>query len=176
MCSTFVTKAGPITALNVEAKEITVKDLTTGKPLVVKLSADSQMKTLPDFAAMFSGAHGGAPGGAPAGGMRGPGGGAPDLSQMLERMPQTRLEDLKVGQTIVVSSTKGASAGQITAIMLVANADFLIRMASAQSGGTGRPGAGAPGGMGAMGGGGMGGLMGGRMGGLDLARITPSSN
>ena len=57
---TFVTKAGPITALNVEAKEITVKDLATGKPLVIKLSADSQVKTLPDFAAMFAG---GAPGG-----------------------------------------------------------------------------------------------------------------
>src|SRR6266481_3807925 len=85
---TFLTKAGPITALNVEGKEITVKDLTTGKPLVIKLSADSQMKTLPDFAGMF----GGAPGGGPSGGMRGPGGGAPDLSQMLERMPTTRLE------------------------------------------------------------------------------------
>jgi len=32
---TFVTKAGPITAVNVEAKEITVKDLATGKPLVI---------------------------------------------------------------------------------------------------------------------------------------------
>ncbi len=165
---TFLTKAGPITALNVEGKEITVKDLTTGKALVIKLSADSQMKTLPDFAAM-------SPGGAHAGGMHAPGGGAPDLSQMLERMPPARLEDLKVGQTIVVSSTKGASAGQITAIMLVANADILIRMASMQSGGAGRPGAGATGGMGAMGGG-MGGMMGGMgggMGGLDLGGMTP---
>ena len=162
---TFLTKAGPITALNVEGKEITVKDLTTGKPLVIKLSADSQMKTLPDFAAMSAG-------GAHAGGMHAPGGGAQDLSQMLERMPPARLEDLKVGQTIVVSSTKGASAGQITAIMLVANADILIRMASMQSGGAGRPGAGAAGGMGAMGGGMMGG-MGGGMGGLDLGGMTP---
>jgi len=162
---TFLTKAGPITALNVEGKEITVKDLTTGKPLVIKLSADSQMKTLPDFAAMSAG-------GAHAGGMHAPGSGAPDLSQMLERMPPARLEDLKVGQTIVVSSTKGASAGQITAIMLVANADILIRMASMQSGGAGRPGAGAAGGMGAMGGGMMGG-MGGGMGGLDLGGMTP---
>ncbi len=164
---TFLTKAGPITALNVEGKEITVKDLTTGKPLVIKLSADSQMKTLPDFAAMSAG-------GAHAGGMHAPGGGAPDLSQMLERMPPARLEDLKVGQTIVVSSTKGASAGQITAIMLVANADILIRMASMQSGGAGRPGAGAAGaagGMGAMGG--MGGGMMGGMGGLDLGGMTP---
>ena len=66
------------------------------------------------------------------GGMRGPGGGPPDLAQMLERMPSTSLEDLKVGETIVASSTKGASDGRITAIMLVANADMLIKMASAQ--------------------------------------------
>jgi hypothetical protein len=181
---TFVTKAGPITAVNVEGKEITVKDLATGKPLVVKVAADSQVKKLPNLAAMFGGAPGGgAPsgaggpgghGGAPGGGMRGPGGGAPDLSQMLERMPTAKLDDLKVGETIVVSSTKGASDGQITAIMLVANADMLIQMASMQSGGGGRPGGGAGAGA-AMGG--MGGMMGamggGGIGGLDLGGMTP---
>src|SRR5207253_3685660 len=123
------------------------------KPLVIKVAADSQVKKLPNFAAMFAG---GAPsaGGPPGGGMRGPGGGAPDLSQMLERIPPVKLEDLKIGETIVVSSTKGASDGRITAIMLVGNAGMLIRMASMQSGGGGRPGggAGAGAGMGAMGG------------------------
>src|SRR5579859_5370134 len=58
---TFVTKAGPITAVNVEAKEITVKDLSTGKPLVIKLTGDSQVKKLPDFAATMPSA--GPPGG-----------------------------------------------------------------------------------------------------------------
>src|SRR6266567_6433219 len=73
---TFVTKAGPILAMNVEAKEITVKDLATGKPLVIKVAADSQVKKLPNFAAMFAGGApgGGGPGGPPGGGMRGPGG------------------------------------------------------------------------------------------------------
>jgi len=52
---TFVTKAGPITAVNVEAKEITVKDLFDGKPLVIKVSADSQVKSLPDFLAKMGG-------------------------------------------------------------------------------------------------------------------------
>jgi len=183
---TFLTKAGPITAVNVEGKEITVKDLTTGKPLVVKFSADSQVKTLPNLAAMFGGttttpAPATAPpavAGATRSGMRPPGGGAPDLTQMLERMPSTRFEDLKVGDTIVVSSTKGANAGQITAITLVANAGFLIQMATAQSGaaGAGRPG-GAAGAGGGMGGGMMGGMMGGGamggMGGLDLGGMTP---
>ena len=171
---TFMTKAGPILAINVEGKEITVKDLTTGKPLVIQVAADSQVKKLPNFAAMFGGGAPGAsgPGVPPGGGMHGPGGGPPDLSQMLERIPPVKLEDLKIGETIVVSSTKGASDGRITAIMLVANADMLIRMASMRPGGEGRPGGGGgPGAGAAMGA--MGGMMGGGMGGLDLGGMAP---
>jgi len=162
---TFVTKTGPITAVNVQDKEITVKDLSTGKPLVVKVSPDSQLKKMPDLSAMRAG-------GPPGGGMRGHGGGAPDLAQMLERMlPPASFEDLKPGETVVVSSTKGASAGQITAIMLVANADMLIQMVAMHSGGSGRPAAGAGGQ--AMGMGGMGGMMGAMGGGLDLGGMIP---
>jgi hypothetical protein len=158
---TFVTKAGPITAVNVEAKEITIKDLATGKPLVIKLTGDSQVKKLPDFAAMMP--PGGAPGGnaAIASATR-PARAAPDLTQMLERIPPSKFEDLKAGEMVVVSSTKGSSNDQITAIMLVGNAGMLIQMASRQSGSDGRPAGGA--GMGAgpsmMGGGMAGGLSG----------------
>jgi hypothetical protein len=166
---TFITKAGPITAVNVEAKEITVKDLATGKPLAIKLTGDSQVKKLPDFAAMMP--SGAAPGGnvAVAGATRAAKG-PPDLTQMLERIPPSKFEDLKAGEMIVVSSTKGASNDQITAIMLVGNAGMLIQMASRQSGGEGRP-AGAAG-MGAgpsM----MGGGMAGGLGGLNIPGMIP---
>jgi hypothetical protein len=81
---------------------------------------------------------------------------------MLERIPPSKFEDLKAGEMVVVSSTKGSSNDQITAIMLVGNAGMLIQMASRQSGGDARP-AGAAG-MGAgpsmMGGGMAGGLSG----------------
>jgi hypothetical protein len=131
---TFVTKAGPITAVNVEAKEITVKDLATGKPLVIKLTGDSQVKKLPDFAAMMP------PGGnaAVASATR-PARAAPDLTQMLERIPTSKFEDLKSGEMVVASSTKGASSDEITAIMLVGNAGMLIQMASRPSGSDARP-------------------------------------
>ena len=49
---------------------------------------------------------------------------------MIERMPATKLEDLKPGDMVVVSSTKGAKSDEITAITLLANADMLIRMAT----------------------------------------------
>jgi hypothetical protein len=99
----------------------------------------------------------------------GPGRGTMDISQMLEHMPAAKLDDLKPGQTIVVSSTKGAKSDEITAIMLLANADMLIQMASMGSGRGGRAGGGGAGG-------GMGGMMGagggmGDMGGFGMPSI-----
>jgi len=181
---TFQTRAGSVTAVNAEAGEVTVKDLASGKPLVVKVTADSQLKKMPDMSAMMGGMQGGmmgrgatpasgAPpsGGPPAAGGPGgmPGRGGMDISQMLERIPPARLDDLKPGQTIVVSSTKGARNDEITAIMLLANADMLIQMASMSAGrGGGRSGGGGMSG-------GMGGMMGagglGDMGGLGMPSI-----
>ncbi len=39
----------------------------------------------------------------------GPPGGGPTLAQMVEMMPAGTLDDVKPGQTVVVSSTKGAN-------------------------------------------------------------------
>jgi hypothetical protein len=161
---TFVTKAGTVTTVNPESKEIHVNEIGTNKPLLIKLTADSQLKKMPNFGGAPGGPGGAAPGGAqvvrPAGapapapggaapaGMR-PGGGAPpDLAQMIERMPPAKLEELKPGDMVVVSSTKGAKSDEITAITLLANADMLIRMATMAAPGGARPqgaaGAGGP--------------------------------
>ncbi len=131
---TFVTKAGTITAINAETKEVTVSEIGTNKPLVVKLTADSQIKKMPEMPAMMG------RGGPPAGGGR-----MPDMAQMLERMPGAKFDDLKMGEQIVVSSTKGQKTDEITAIMLLDNAGMLIQMATAPSG---RGNAAAAGGMG----------------------------
>ena len=169
---TFQTRAGAIVSVNASANEMTVKEMGTGKTLSVKLSADSQIKALPDFA----GTGGGMPGAGSMPGGRGaiPGGGPggpPDIGQMVERMPSAKLDELKTGQTIIVSSTKGANADQLTAITVVANAGMLIRMASMASGGA--PAAG--GGRGGAQQGGMGGGMslGGGGLGIDLSGMTP---
>ena len=150
---TFVTKAGTITAIDPATREITVTELGTNKPLTVKFTTDSQIKTMPDFSAMM-GRGGTGAGGPPAGGAPR----MPDISAMLERMPTAKFDDLKAGEKIVVSSTKGAKPDEITAIMLLGNADMLIQMATVPSGGRGAGGgAGAGQGMGGMG---MGGLQG----------------
>ncbi len=174
---TFLTKAGTVTTVNAETGELTVQDLETGKPLVIRVTADTQLKRMP---AMGAGGMGGRPSlaggrsGTPAaggfaGGPGDPGGGAPDLAQMLERMPGSKLDDFKPGESVVVSSTRGASKDQITAIMLLANADMLIEMATASSNSR-QQGLGS----GMLGSGMLGGGMGsGAMGGLDISGIMP---
>jgi transcription antitermination factor NusG len=177
---TFVTKAGTITAIDAEHKSVAIKELNTNRAFNVKLTADSQLKQMPNFAAMFAGGApgGGAPpsgapgGGAPGGGgppSGGPMGGGrpPDIAQMVERMPTVAMDALKVGDTVVMSSTKGAVDNEYTAIVLLDNAEMLIRMATAQrsgqaGGAAGTTGMPQAGGAAAMGGG---------LGGLELPAI-----
>jgi len=154
---TFIIEAGAIAAIDPEAKQMSVKELGTNKLLTVKLTADSQLKQ------MFA-----MPPGMPAGGAlpgRGPGGpGGPpggfDINQMIEHIPAVKLEDLKPGATVVITSTKGAKSGEITAILVLSNADMLIQMASAMKA------AGRGAGANAMTGAGMGGMNTGDLAGL----------
>lgn len=140
---TFLTTAGSVVSVDGAAKEITIQETGTGKPLVIRLTPDSRIKQLPSFPGMGGApAAGGGPppGGPPSGGFGGmapgvgPPGGGPTLAQMVEMMPTGTLEDVKPGQTVIVSSTKGATSDHVTGIMLLANAEMLVRMATAQSG------------------------------------------
>jgi len=131
---TFLTSLGSITALNREANEIQIEDLTTKKPLTIRIAADSRLKKMPDMRAMLTGK--------PAEGAPGVGDPAAksdpahfDLQQALERLPVAAIDDLKVGGGVIVTSTRGAKDGEVTAIMLLANADFLVRMAQGQAAG-----------------------------------------
>ncbi len=60
------------------------------------------------------------------GGPGGPGGGAFDLHQALERMPAMPLAELKPGEPVIISSTRGAS---LTAITLVAGVEPFLASA-----------------------------------------------
>jgi hypothetical protein len=87
------------------------------------------------------GGGGGAPGGGgppqgggarPQGGPGGPGGpggrGGFNINDMLERLPTISIADVKVGDTIIVSSTQGVDPTRLTAIALVSGADTLLTM------------------------------------------------
>jgi hypothetical protein len=176
---TFLTTAGSVVSVDTAAKEITIKEIGTGKPVVIKLTSDSRIKQMPSFPGM-GGAPGGAPppGAFPSGGLPAgmPPGGGPTLAQMVDMMPAGTVEDVKPGQTIIVSSTKGATSDRVTGIMLLANAEMLVRMASGQAGAAagnrpggagalpqGMPAGGMPGGM----------DLGGMLGGIGLSGMGP---
>ncbi len=73
------------------------------------------------------------PGGGPgAGGGRMGGGGGMNIQDMLERLPTIALADVKVGDTIIVSSTKGADPTRLTAISVISGADTLLNMMAAR--------------------------------------------
>jgi hypothetical protein len=128
---TFLTKAGTITAVDPQANCVTIRDLVTNQPLTVKLTADSRLRKVPEIHpsemhTMMSRMHGGghkdcSP----------PEGGPRNLAQEIDKAPAAKIEDLKPGITVVVTSTKGAASNQITAIVLLANADFIVQMMQA---------------------------------------------
>ncbi len=135
---TFVTRVGTITAVNRDANEIEIEDLALKKPVTIKISADSRMRKMPDMRAMFraapaagAGAHG-----APAhdAATQPP---EPenrnDLLRMIERLPAGKMDDLKVGGGVIVTGTRGAENGKVTAIMVLANADSLLQIAQKQA-------------------------------------------
>lgn len=138
---TFQTKVGTIAAIDAGAHTIQLKEMSTNKLLTVRVTSQSRLKKMPELAGMAPKGGSFPPGGAPppamSAGFGARGGGPPDLGQMLEMMPPTTMEQLKAGETVVVSSTQGTKADALTAIMLVANADMIIRMASAQGRGRG---------------------------------------
>lgn len=137
---TFLTKVGNVTAVNIEKREIRIDDLVTKKPLTIRVTDASQMKTLPDMRAMFismmkSGQHQGA---------AAPPNPSPlkeafDIKKVLGQLPAATIGDVKVGTAIMVTSTRGTNSDELTAIMLLANADGLIQMAQTQAGAGANP-------------------------------------
>ncbi|MGE5326313.1 MAG: hypothetical protein ACM3NO_04685 [Deltaproteobacteria bacterium] len=75
---TFRNIGATVISVDAEQRTMTVKDLANGKPLLVKINAESKLHTLPPFLAMMiarfnSGGAPGGPGGPPAGQAGGPG-------------------------------------------------------------------------------------------------------
>ena len=132
---TFRSAIGAITGVDAEARQITIDDLVSKKPLTIRVTADTQLKEMPDFRGLFKNG-GGAEHGAPAGGS------TPitqavsdpqklDVAKLIEMLPLTKFEALKVGVAVMVSSTHGQSSDQVTATRVIGNVNFLIEMAQA---------------------------------------------
>jgi len=118
---TFLTRMGAITAVRREQGEIDIQEVTTKKPLTIRIAGDSQMKKMPDLRAMMTGGHSAQPTTPP---------GKPfDIQTAMQGLPAATFDDLKVGSAVLVTSTKGTTPSTVTAIMLMANAGFLVQLA-----------------------------------------------
>ena len=130
--------AGLVNAVDAANETITVQDLISKKPVTVKITSDSQLRTLPApmaqrlAARLKAGANGsgaGAPanaapgngqGGGPGGGGMGarrPGGG--DLQQLIARLPEAKVSDLQKGAAVMIVGTSDANAAESSAIILL---------------------------------------------------------
>ncbi len=152
----FKTVAGVITAVDPATGEVKINDMQTKQPLTIVIKQDAVLRKFPagEMGGMMvmrpgGGGAGGqtpaGPGGAPATGQGGPGGavrmggGGMNIQDMLERLPTIALADVKVGDTIIVSSTKGADPTRLTAISLISGADTLLNMLAARQQPAGGP-------------------------------------
>ena len=147
----FRTVGGVVTAVDPATGEIKINELEKKKPLTIVIKHDSVLRRFPpasEMGAMMGGFNrgggGGAPGGGPPpqggqapaarpqGGPGGPGGqggrGGFNINDMLEKLPTISIADVKVGDTIIVSSTQGVDPTRLTAIALVSGADTLLTM------------------------------------------------
>jgi hypothetical protein len=150
---TFHNMGATVLSIDPQADTLTVKNLTTGKPVVVHANADCKMHELPPFLAQTiarlttggTGAGGAPPsasgnpdrgnaaagGGAAGGGAAGGGGGARrggmgDLSQALARMPAITLSDIKRGDPVVIFSSEGANPSEVTAIFILTGVEPIL--------------------------------------------------
>jgi hypothetical protein len=148
----FRNLAGPVESVDASASSLSVHDLLSNKTLLIKVTADSQLRQLPAemaqrIAMRLKGAAAGAgPGAAttsgqtppPTGTPGGPGsggngtggrpGGPPDFQQMLSRIPAISLSELHKGDAVVIVSTEGTAGGG-TVITLLSGVEPILRAA-----------------------------------------------
>ncbi len=149
---------GTVNSVDASSSTVSVQDLLSKEPVTVKITQDSQLHQLPPemaqrIAMRLKRAAGGetpgpgnaptgqSPAGAPSpaamspqgdnGGSRRPSG-APDLQQILNRLPRLSVNDLHKGDAVMVLSTE-ASAGTGIVVMLVTGVEPILRAAPSAS-------------------------------------------
>ncbi len=152
----FRNVAGTVNSVDASASTLSVQDLLSKKTVLVKVTADSQLRHLPPemalrIATRLKGSSAGATAAGPAptpppaqtpasavspgipeganprgSGVGGRSGAAPDFQQMLSRMPAASLADLHKGDAVMLVSTEGG-AGTGTAIQLLSGVEPILQ-------------------------------------------------
>jgi hypothetical protein len=127
--------AGTVASVNPGDKSIKVTDLISKQPVVVKMTADSQLRKLSPMIAQRiaqrlkapadsdNAAGGQTPSASPAPARAGA---VPDLQQVLQRLPSATLADLQKGDAVMIVATEGKEPGQATAISLLSGVEPIL--------------------------------------------------
>jgi len=143
---TFRNVAGTVISTDASKQEISVMDLATKKPVVLKIGTDSQLRELPAMMArriatrLKGGPAEDAPGagsapaktgaGAAGGGFGGQRqGGRGDFQQMLGRLPAVAIADLQKGSAVMIVATEGTATISPTAITLLSGVEPILTAA-----------------------------------------------
>ncbi len=140
---TFRSIPGTVISTDASGSTITVKDLSTKKPVTVRVAADVELRRLDDNVATMlaarlkgnpagaggRGANGGGAGGGQSGQRTfnqggGAGSGRMDLETILDRAPQIQLGTLKKGDAVMIVATEDASG--LSAVKLLAGVEPLL--------------------------------------------------
>ena len=147
--------AGNVASVDASSGTITVLDSATKKTVTVKVTTDSQLRSLPPemakrMAMRLAGGTGvGTAGngpGAPSGNFsrgamgeprQGPDAGAPrrgDIQQVFNRLPLLSVGEMQKGDTVMLVATEGTGAGAVTAIKLLDGVEPLLAAAPKKGG------------------------------------------
>jgi Domain of unknown function (DUF5666) len=146
--------SGTIRSVDQNASTLTVMDLATKKPFLVKVTAKSQLRSLPPemaqrLAFRLKAAKGGTPNAnsgeaSPAGQAANangserpaarPGGGqGGDFQQIVNRTQTVALTDFKKDDAVMIVATEGSDSGQVTAITVLGGVEPILAAAPAGS-------------------------------------------
>lgn len=116
----FQTISGSITEIDAEKKEIKIKDLQNQQVVTIVVSKDSSLRRLtPEMITALAPPKDAKPQTPPkAGG---------DLQEMFDQLPAVTLAELKAGDSVIISSTKGADPSRVTAIAIVSGVGPLLQ-------------------------------------------------
>lgn len=131
--------AGTVSSVDAANGTLNMTDLITKKPVVVKVTPDTQLRKLTPpmaqgLAMLLKGRPEGSAPPAPAAGPGGRSGGPPDLQRMLGRVPAVALADLQKGDALMIVSTQGEGNAPVSAITLLAGVEPVLTASSSASG------------------------------------------
>jgi len=123
----FQTIGGAITEIKAESREMKINDVQSHQVVTIVVSNDSTMRRLtPELLNALT---------PPKQGTQSPSTkGTGDLQEMFDQLPAVSLSDLKIGDEILVSSTKSADPNRVTAIAIVTGVGPLLQNAKSGRG------------------------------------------